>query len=568
MPATVNVNYLTVVHQSSNGISFAFPDVCKTPTPVGPVPIPYPNIAMSKDTMLGSQTVTMDGNPIMLKGSVYSMSTGDEPGTVGGVVSNVFKGKAEFLNYSFDVKVEGKNVPRLLDPMGQNEASPNNIVGPANLQPPVVAVPGQAAAAAAQLLSARVVSVEFQSGIPLWTIDDTVDPNAADPNRQVPPPGQVHWHAGKKKYPAVYVRDGAAGSPSRDLRVVVEITTDLSGTARLTAQNLDVEVEGTASVSASQTATRYTFNCRFTQLPKTVRLLRYWRFAWHLELAGQTRTLNATLLTLYIVDEIPRDITWGSGDNNKNWYDWVLEFSCSWAAGETGATNVFNAIWNEFSDGTRARVPHATGWAYWQTDDPAQALYKIPYYNRDPDASKRKGMSCRSTCHFFMMAVAVHGMGCVEIVPVGDPEAAGAEFLVAEWTLVGAGLRFPARGPGHYYAGDWAPVIPPRALPDRPGWSPDALPRNRHPGQGQSNPPLYFNNHWIVYMQSGGSGLYDTSYGGAGVPVSAGALPLAGYQPVAISGWNAAIVGTSHIVRPANTRNMILASYSQLCGTA
>ena len=84
MPASVNVNTRTVVHKSSNGIATAFPDVCKTPTPGGPVPIPYPNIAMSKDTAQGSKTVSMDGNPIMLKGSNFSTSTGDEAGTAGG----------------------------------------------------------------------------------------------------------------------------------------------------------------------------------------------------------------------------------------------------------------------------------------------------------------------------------------------------------------------------------------------------------------------------------------------------------------------------------------------------
>jgi hypothetical protein len=77
MPATINVNDRTVVHKSSNGIATAFPDVCKTPTPGGPVPIPYPNIAKSTDTAQGSQTVTMDGNPIMLKGSIYATSTGE-----------------------------------------------------------------------------------------------------------------------------------------------------------------------------------------------------------------------------------------------------------------------------------------------------------------------------------------------------------------------------------------------------------------------------------------------------------------------------------------------------------
>ena len=50
MPVTVGVNFLSVVHASSNGITIAFPDVCKTPAPAGPIPIPYPNIAKSSDT--------------------------------------------------------------------------------------------------------------------------------------------------------------------------------------------------------------------------------------------------------------------------------------------------------------------------------------------------------------------------------------------------------------------------------------------------------------------------------------------------------------------------------------
>jgi len=141
MPATINVNNRTVVHKSSNGIATAFPDVCKTPTPGGPVPIPYPNIAMSKDTAMGSTSVKMDGNPIMLKGSNFSTSVGDEAGTAGGgVASNTTKGKAEFINYSFDVKVEGKNVPRLADLMVQNKGSSPNTPPMPEVQPPLVIV--------------------------------------------------------------------------------------------------------------------------------------------------------------------------------------------------------------------------------------------------------------------------------------------------------------------------------------------------------------------------------------------------------------------------------------------
>lgn len=141
MGATVAVNDKTVVHKSSGGITMAFPDACKTPTPGGPVPIPYPNVAKSGDTAKGSKKVKMDGNPIMLKDSNFSTSVGDEAGTAGGgVASNTTKGKAEFVNYSFDVKVEGKNVPRLLDPMIHNKLSSPNTPPTPLLQAPLIVV--------------------------------------------------------------------------------------------------------------------------------------------------------------------------------------------------------------------------------------------------------------------------------------------------------------------------------------------------------------------------------------------------------------------------------------------
>jgi hypothetical protein len=122
MPVTVGVNNLSVVHKDSNGVTPCFPDVCKTPTPAGPVPIPYPNIAKSSDTSNGASTVTADGNPICVKDSNFMISTGDEAGSAGGgVVSNKIKGKAEFVNFSFDVTAEGKNVARAFDLMLHND---------------------------------------------------------------------------------------------------------------------------------------------------------------------------------------------------------------------------------------------------------------------------------------------------------------------------------------------------------------------------------------------------------------------------------------------------------------
>ncbi|VWX55968.1 conserved hypothetical protein [Burkholderiales bacterium 8X] len=123
----------TLVHKKSEGMSIAFPDVCKTPSPGGPVPIPYPNIAKTSEAAETSTTVKADGQGIMLKNSSISSSKGDEAGSAGGVVSNVNRGKAMFVNYSFDVKIEGQNVPRKMDPMKQNGSGSFNAMGPALL---------------------------------------------------------------------------------------------------------------------------------------------------------------------------------------------------------------------------------------------------------------------------------------------------------------------------------------------------------------------------------------------------------------------------------------------------
>jgi hypothetical protein len=113
---------MSVVHAGSNGISTAFPDVCKTPAPPAPpIPIPYPNIAQSSDTAQGASTVQCDGNPVCVKDSNFMVSSGDEAGSLLGVASNKIKGKAEFVNFSFDVKFEGKNVPRAMDLMLHND---------------------------------------------------------------------------------------------------------------------------------------------------------------------------------------------------------------------------------------------------------------------------------------------------------------------------------------------------------------------------------------------------------------------------------------------------------------
>lgn len=110
-----------IAHKGSGGMSIAFPDVCKTPSPAGPLPIPYPNVGRASDTSSGPRQVKVDGQMPMTKGAKYATSAGDEAGTLGGVVSSKTKGTCEFLIYSFDVKFEGKNVCRLGDSLLHND---------------------------------------------------------------------------------------------------------------------------------------------------------------------------------------------------------------------------------------------------------------------------------------------------------------------------------------------------------------------------------------------------------------------------------------------------------------
>jgi hypothetical protein len=124
MPVTVKVNGTmnSLVHKGSNGISTAtMPDVCKTPSPGGPVPVPYPNVSQSATLAKGTSTVKADGGMmIAIKGSEFSLSNGDNAGVAGGVKSSTFMKESTWILYSFDVKFEGKGACRLTDKKFQN----------------------------------------------------------------------------------------------------------------------------------------------------------------------------------------------------------------------------------------------------------------------------------------------------------------------------------------------------------------------------------------------------------------------------------------------------------------
>lgn len=105
-------------------------DACKTPTPGGPVPMPYPNLAQLTQAKGGtcSSKVKIGGKKAVHKASEVSMSSGDEPGTAGGgIVSSKFKGACDFKKGSGRVKVEGKALLHLSGQSGHNGGGNDNV---------------------------------------------------------------------------------------------------------------------------------------------------------------------------------------------------------------------------------------------------------------------------------------------------------------------------------------------------------------------------------------------------------------------------------------------------------
>jgi hypothetical protein len=94
------------------GNSMAFPDTCKTPSPVGPVPVPYPNTAMLMQANPATCTtkVKIMNQPVVTTQTQIPMTAGDEAGAAGGVVSGMIKGPAQPKMGSLKVKMEGNSV--------------------------------------------------------------------------------------------------------------------------------------------------------------------------------------------------------------------------------------------------------------------------------------------------------------------------------------------------------------------------------------------------------------------------------------------------------------------------
>ncbi|HOF05128.1 MAG TPA: DUF4150 domain-containing protein [Syntrophales bacterium] len=112
---------------SAGGMNLGFPDVCLTPTPVGPIPVPYPNMTTgaTANPATTALTVLTDGMPSLNQMSMIPISNGDNAGVNMGVASGLVMGPTEFILGSLTVIKEGAPAQRLTSITGHNGVSMN-----------------------------------------------------------------------------------------------------------------------------------------------------------------------------------------------------------------------------------------------------------------------------------------------------------------------------------------------------------------------------------------------------------------------------------------------------------
>ena len=101
------------------------PDVCKVPTAAGPIPTPFPNISQCAMSTGTATKVTFSQGPVIHKLSKMSMSSADEAGVAGGVVSNVNMNQVSYMLGSVKVTIEGQQCVYQTCSTGHNGASLN-----------------------------------------------------------------------------------------------------------------------------------------------------------------------------------------------------------------------------------------------------------------------------------------------------------------------------------------------------------------------------------------------------------------------------------------------------------
>lgn len=104
-------------------MNLGFPDVCLTPSPVGPIPIPYPNIAVSATHVPSVFNVIIGGGLAENLLTSGTLSNGDNAGVATGVASGVVMGPDRPMLGSFKTLIGGAPATRLTTMNIQNSTN-------------------------------------------------------------------------------------------------------------------------------------------------------------------------------------------------------------------------------------------------------------------------------------------------------------------------------------------------------------------------------------------------------------------------------------------------------------
>ena len=105
------------------GTDTGFPDVCLTPSPAGPIPVPYPNIAMGPTAVPNVPNILFMGTPAHNLGTTIPLTNGDNAGLATGVASGTVMGPSRHLTGAFSVLVKGMPATRLTSMSLQNNTN-------------------------------------------------------------------------------------------------------------------------------------------------------------------------------------------------------------------------------------------------------------------------------------------------------------------------------------------------------------------------------------------------------------------------------------------------------------
>ncbi len=110
------------------GVAMAQANVCKTP-PAPPVPVPYPSIAQLGSTDKAIAKVVLENKETVVESSKIKSSSGDEAGTLKGLISSKNMSEVKFKKYSSKVYAKGKKIMFHSGRTAHNGSNANQPVG-------------------------------------------------------------------------------------------------------------------------------------------------------------------------------------------------------------------------------------------------------------------------------------------------------------------------------------------------------------------------------------------------------------------------------------------------------